>query len=140
MLRLLADVHCDLHVQSLLRVCRSDAWRDYWFSLGVKIHTFESLGIDRRLRDRDLWEYCQRHDIFLITANRNADGADSLQVTLLQRTTLNTLPVLTIGDPQLVLTDAEYAARAAVRMMEILTDVNGVRGTGRMFLPADAEM
>ena len=139
MLGLLADVNCDLHFNALLAVCRSQAWRTYWLELKVRICSFHSLNLDRCIKDGPLWEICQQQEIVLVTANRNDDGDDSLQATLRRHNTIHSLPVLTIANPNLVLSNAAHARQAAVRMMEILTDIDLARGTGRIYLPSKVE-
>ena len=47
----------------------------------------------------------------------------------------SSLPVLTITDPGLVLTDRDYAERVATQVLEYLLDLDNVRGTGRLFVP-----
>jgi hypothetical protein len=42
---------------------------------------------------------------------------------------------LTIGDPNRVMTDGEYAERVAVQILDILLDIERYRGTRRVFVP-----
>jgi hypothetical protein len=44
------------------------------------------------------------------------------------------LPVLTISEPQRLLSSRAYARRVAERLMEYLIDVENLRGTGRLYL------
>jgi hypothetical protein len=135
MLAIMADNDVERHVQVLLRICNSDEWHEVWASLSCDVESFEGLGTPRNTSDRELWQLCQRHDIVLITGNRNEEHAQSLETTIRELGAADSLPVLTIGDPTLLLSDRDYAGRAAVRLMEYLIDIQALRGAGRLYLP-----
>lgn len=137
MLGLLADEHCEAHLLALIQICRSPQWRDVWDTIDAAIHTFESLGISRAIADDELWTLCQRNGHLLVTANRNQDSPKSLEATIRARGTAASLPVLTFADHGRILKDSAYAERAAIRLMEILLDLESLRGTGRLFLPRE---
>src|ERR1051326_5946536 len=99
MLGLLADVNAEGHVYVLLKVCESDAWRDVWTSLYVRLFYVEELGLPRNINDVDLWRFCQERSLILITGNRNDKGPVSLQAAIRRFGDPNSLPVLTIADP-----------------------------------------
>jgi hypothetical protein len=130
-----ADNDVERHLQVLLSVCNSDEWREVWDSLACDVWSFEQLCLPRDSSDRALWQACQQANIVLITGNRNEDHADSLEAAIRDLSDTHSLPVLTIGTPLQLLTDREYAERAAVRLMENLIDLNAVRGAGRLCLP-----
>ena len=44
------------------------------------------------------------------------------------------LPVLTIANPARIDTDRAYAEHAAERLLEVLMDLDGLRGAGRIEL------
>lgn len=136
---LLADHNCAGQLQVLLRICRSARWRTIWSELLVRLCTFESLGLETNLPDSAIWDICQKENLFLVTANRNSDGADSLQATINLRGTVESLPVLTLGDADAILEQPDYAERAAARLMEILIAPQEFKGTGRLYLPSTAE-
>ena len=133
---LLADHKCAGHLAVILRICPSDRWRDIWLPLGVRVATFESLGIASSAGDATPWALCQREGLFLVTANRNGDGPDSLQAAIAGQRSLQSSPVLTLADTDRLLTEPAYAERAAIRLMEILLAPERERGTGRLYLPA----
>jgi hypothetical protein len=91
----------------------SDDWRDFWLHLGYEIDSFGSLEIAMDIADVDLWRLCQERDIILITGNRNKEGPESLEATIEQFVTPESLPVLTIGEPNRIFNSREYAHRAA---------------------------
>jgi hypothetical protein len=134
---LLADEHCETHLAALVQTCRSPRWREIWDGIGAAIHTFESAHISRAIPDGELWTWCQRNGHVLITANRNEDSPTSLETTIRTRGTAASLPVLTLANSDRILKDSAYGERAAVRLMEILLDLDSLRGTGRLFLPRE---
>ena len=73
--------------------------------------------------------------IILITGKRNEEGPASLEATLQASNTPTSLPVLTLSEPQRVLSSRAYANRVVERLVEYLIDVENLRGTGRLYLP-----
>ncbi len=45
------------------------------------------------------------------------------------------LPVITIGDPDRLLRDRDYAQRVAAQLLEFLLDLENLRGTGQLYVP-----
>lgn len=135
MLGLPADENCDAHLAALLRICRSNQWREIWDAIGMGAHTFESLQVRRALPDDQLWAMCQRDGLILLTANRNQDGPASLEATIRSRGTATSLPVITLADAVRLLRDSAYAEDAAIQLMELLLDIDSMKGTGRVYLP-----
>jgi hypothetical protein len=85
--------------------------------------------------DDVLWFACQREGVILFTDNRNSDRPDSLEATILAHNTVSTLPVLTPGESLKLLTDERYLERAAIRLMEIVMELDQYRGAGRLYIP-----
>jgi hypothetical protein len=71
----------------------------------------------------------------MIIGNRNAEGPESLKMTMRQRNTLHCLPVLTLADPDRIQRDRQYAEAVVERLFDILIDPDALRGTGRLSLP-----
>jgi hypothetical protein len=71
----------------------------------------------------------------MITGNRNAEGPESLEMTIRQRNTPDCLPVLTLADPDRIQRDRQYAEAVVERLFDILIDSGVLRGTGRLYLP-----
>jgi hypothetical protein len=132
---ILADINLVGHLLLLLGRINNGEWRDLWAALGLIVFTFQRLGLDLTISDADLWQVCQQQQIVLITANRNAQGPDSLEATIRARNTPASLPVLTLANAQRVLQDSHYADLVIARLLEYLIDIDNVRGTGRLFLP-----
>ena len=132
---LLADNNAEGHLRAVLLICESGPWVDIWRPLGVVVHTFKSAGVDPVTRDDEVWEWCQRAEAYLFTANCNARGLHSLQTTIVSRGTTQSVPVLSLSNPDRVLADRNYAEDVAIRLMEIIMEPERSRGTGRLWLP-----
>jgi hypothetical protein len=104
---IMADHDVEGHFVVLLRLWTSVPWRTVWESLALEVESFERLGVPYDTSDRELWQLCQQREIVLLTANRNDEGADSLEATIHTLNTPSSLPVLTIADPELVLANRD---------------------------------
>ena len=71
----------------------------------------------------------------LITNNRNEDSPESLEATIRQHNTPESLPVFTIGNLDNFRLSRAYAERVLKRLYEYLLEIDSLRGTGRLFLP-----
>ena len=58
-----------------------------------------------------------------------------MEATIQASHTPTSLPVLTISEPQRMLSSRAYAHRVVERLLEYLIDVENLRGTGRLYLP-----
>lgn len=132
---IIADNDVEGIVAALVAVWLSDEWKEIWKSCSYDIESFASLGLARDATDAVIWETCQTHQVALITANRNAYGADSLEATIRRENQPSSLPVFTIANPRRVLTERSYAEQVAVRLLNLLIDIERFRGTGRMYVP-----
>jgi hypothetical protein len=133
--RIMADHNVEGHLQALITIWSSPAWGDVWQGMKCDLESFERQGIAADTSDTDLWEHCQKHEIVLLTGNRNAEGADSLEAAITSLGTARSLPVITIGDPDRMLRERDYAQRVAAQMLEYLLDLENLRGTGRLYVP-----
>ncbi len=132
---ILSDVNIRGHVVALVAILESKDWSDLWLPLNLPLLSFQDLGLAQDVSDAILWDVCQREQLVLITANRNADAPDSLEATIRARNTEDSLPVLTLADPQRVVRSRAYAERAAAQMLDYLMNIDRVRGAGRLYLP-----
>jgi hypothetical protein len=85
--------------------------------------------------DALIWETCQREGLVLITGNRNKRGPDSFQAVLDRENRADSLPVITIADARLVLSDRLYAEQVAERLLDKLIAIDDFRGAGRIYVP-----
>jgi hypothetical protein len=132
---ILADNNIQRHVAALIAILESESWREFWSPLNLRLRTFRDLELPPTVSDAQLWQLCQDQEIILLTANRNADGPESLEVTLRNCNQPESLPVFTIADPERVLHSKEHAERVAARLLDYLLVIDNIRGTGRLYLP-----
>lgn len=132
---LLADNNAAGHLQILLRTMLDHTWLDVWNYLDLAVVTFEDVGLARDANDRTLWRTCQNEGLVLITINRNARGPDSLEVVIQGNNTDQSLPVVTLANPDRIRLDRDYAAKIAESLLELLFDMEQYVGTGRVYLP-----
>lgn len=135
MLKIMADHNVEGHLQVLLAILLSPEWLDLWMDCRCEITSFDRLGIPAELDDAALWSLCQDNDVLLLTGNRNAQGDDSLESIITRAGTQQSLPVLTIGDPDRVMRDREYAEDVAAQVLQYILDVEQLRGAGRLYVP-----
>jgi hypothetical protein len=132
---ILGDINIQKQVSVLVLILKGDEWKEVWEHLHLSVHTFQDLGLSPRMPDADLWRMCQQEQILLLTANRNAQGPDSLEETLRAENRPDSLPVFTLANAQHVLHSKQYAERVVEQFLEYLLDLEKVRGTGRLYLP-----
>lgn len=132
---LVPDVNIEGHFQALLQVFRLDPWAAFWNSLGLRTPTFSDLGWLASTSDMIVWQRCQQEELILVTGNRNAQGADSLEAAIITLNTPHSLPVITLASPPRIFHERSYAERAAVRILDYLLDMDRYRGTGRLYVP-----
>jgi hypothetical protein len=133
---LVADVNIEGHVRFLLDILHNEEWRDTWASLHLMTPTFAEIGLCRESPDSEVWKTCQREGLLLITGNRSAEGPDSLEQTIRSLNHLAALPVITLADLDRILHERRYAERDAVRILEIVLEIDQFRGAGRLFVPS----
>ena len=102
--------------------------------LSLKLTTFRNEGLPVNTSDREVWRYAQANKMILLTNNRNMKGKDSLEQTLREENTLDSFPILTIGNVNR-LKESEYRERSATRIAEIIIDLENFLGTSRVFIP-----
>lgn len=128
---IMADHNVEGQLQLFIRIWTSPQWWDIWEFLSCDVQSFQRLGIPSDMPDPELWRTCQENDIVLLTANRSGTGDDCLEAAIRAAADESSLPVLTIADPDRVMTDREYAERTAVQILDYLLDLETLRGTGR---------
>lgn len=84
--------------------------------------------------DRAVWRFAQTHRMLLLTNNRSANEANSLEQTIQEENTPTALPVVTVGNVGRV-RENEYRKRCVERLIEIIVELDNYLGTGRVFIP-----
>jgi hypothetical protein len=132
---ILADNDVEGYVGVLVTIWRSDTWRDLWDDLGFLVASLDALALSRESSDAVIWRTCQREMLVLITANRNKDGPDSLEATIQNENPPDSLPVITLANPQRIMRDRLYAETVAERLLEKLVAIDDFHGAGRVYVP-----
>src|SRR6266550_1892471 len=127
------DVEGQLHV--LLTVWTSPDWIELWQWLNCRIATFAGLGLSADMTDVELWKYRHAPPFVLLTGNRNAESAESLEIASQRLNQANSLPVLTIADTDRIMADRRYAQAVASRIVDFLVDLERFRGSRRLYVP-----
>ena len=132
---ILADNDVEGLVEIIHTIWLSDAWRDLWNELGLSVESFHTLELSPDSSDAVVWRTCQKEGLVLVTGNRNADGAESLEMVVRGENQPDSLPVITIADSNRVLHDRLYAERVAERILDYLMRIDELRGSGRLYAP-----
>ncbi len=105
------------------------------YLLPIRFITFEEIELPVTSDDRVVWQFAQTNQMILLTANRSMKGKNSLEQVVREENTSTSLPVVTIGDADRVLTDPDYRNRCVDRLIEIVFDIDDYRGSRRLFIP-----
>ena len=132
---LLADANIQGHVDRLVQRMQGEPWIDFWNFLQITCVSFADVGLDPAELDSVIWKRCQEKGLFLVTNNRNDDGPDSLESTIRSFGTPQSLPVFTIGNADRTLSDRAYSDAVIWSLVDYLLRMDGLLGTGRLFLP-----
>jgi hypothetical protein len=135
LMKILADHNIEGQLRVLASVWTSTDWLELWQSLDGKVETLAGIGVSSDLPDAQLWELCQERGMLLVTSNRNADGENSLEATMRRLCRQDSLPVVTIADADRVMWDRLYAEQVAVKVLEVILDIDRLKGTRRIFVP-----
>ena len=114
---------------------QTPVWREFTTALDISFQTFREVGLNRASADDAVWRFCQAHDYYLLTSNRNEEADDSLEATLRREGTLTTLPVFTLPMPDRVYQDPIFLDRVVEKILDYILYAENIRGAGRLFLP-----
>ncbi|QQE66587.1 hypothetical protein GFS31_32870 [Leptolyngbya sp. BL0902] len=128
----LVDHNLGGHAELLLGNIAGQGWLEL---LEIRFLTFQEIGLPIDSSDRMVWQVAQSKQMILLTANRSMKGENSLEQVLREENTLDSFPVITIGDANRFLADRVYRNRCADRILEILLDIENWMGVGRLFVP-----
>ena len=133
---LLMDNHVTGHVEYLIQLLNlDDTFREIWLQLKCPLLRLDECGLQLSSPDDLIWDYCQREQVILVTANRNRTGSDSLGEAIASRNSPTCLPVLTLAKPARIETERTYALRTAAKLLQYVIDIESLRGVGRMYVP-----
>lgn len=132
---ILADINAIGQVEYLIEQMQRDPWTEFWQDLSLSVKHFADVGLTATSTDLEIWRTCQAEKLILITDNRNHDSVDSLEATIRQFNTPDSLPVFTISDLTKFGASRSYVERVIERMYDYLLRIDDMRGTGRLYLP-----
>ncbi|MCX5963172.1 MAG: ACP S-malonyltransferase [Cyanobacteria bacterium] len=110
----------------------SQGWLDI---VPIKFVTFAEIDLSIDSDDRVVWRLAQKHQMILLTANRSMKGEDSLEQVMREENSSVSLPVITVGNADRLLSDSEYRGRCVESLIEIVLDIDSYRGARRIFIP-----
>lgn len=128
----LIDHNLGGHAEILLGNIASQGWLEL---LPIRFITFKEMNLSVDSNDRIVWRLAQMNQMILLTANRSMKGEDSLEQVLREENSVDSLPVITIGDTDQFLADRFYRNRCVDRIIEIVLDIQTWMGVGRLFIP-----
>ena len=102
--------------------------------LSIRFVTLKEAGLAADSNDRIIWRFAQSNQMLLLTANRNAKGANSLEQTICEEGTSRSLPVITIGNLDR-LVEREYREQCSARLADIVLSIENYLGVSRLFIP-----
>uniref|UniRef100_B8HL75 ACP S-malonyltransferase n=1 Tax=Cyanothece sp. (strain PCC 7425 / ATCC 29141) TaxID=395961 RepID=B8HL75_CYAP4 len=128
----LVDHNLEGHALLLLGNIAELGWLDL---LPIRFVTFKEVGLSITSDDRVVWRFAQLNQMLLITANRSMKGKNSLEQVIREENSSISLPVITIGDADRIFTDPDYRNRCVDRLIEVVFDIDGYRGSRRLYIP-----
>jgi hypothetical protein len=131
MISILSDHDIEFYARLLWSQFSDSEWQAFGL---YGFATFRDLEIAEDLTDRQIWLFCQQHNLLLLTANRNMDDTNSLETAIRELNQPGSLPVLTIARPKRPMNEA-YRETCAYRVADIAVDLSKLRGSGRQFIP-----
>ena len=131
MITILVDHNVEGQAMLLLGALGTAGWLEL---RPLRLIMFAQAGLAYHSSDREVWRFAQDKGWLLLTANRRMQGEDSLEQTIREENTTTSLPVLTISDGRRMV-EKTYRERCAVRLLEIVLDLDTYLGVGRIFLP-----
>lgn len=93
----------------------------------VEFVTMDEAGIVSDAPDSEVWRFCQQRRLLLLTANRNLDDESSLERTLREDNTSESLPIITVSAPQRIV-EPEYRERCMHALVGIVLDLENCLG------------
>ena len=133
---ILSDHNCEGQAEAIFDALRHQG---FFPLLPITLVQFRDVGLDFSANDREVWQFCQENGYLLLTGNRTAsDGEKSLEYAIRHFLKEDSLPVITIGRLGGVKTDLTYCWRCAENLVEIVLNLDAVRGVPRLYIPGQA--
>jgi len=133
-MRILTDNDVVGAVRVFRRILASPEWMGLTTVLELEFIELQDVELPADAPDVAVWQRSQEVGALLITGNRSS-GEGSLDQTIAEQGSPESLPVLTIGDPRRVIRDPVYARECALSLLDFVDRIETLRGTGRLFIP-----
>ncbi len=130
-MKALSDHNMEGRAVLLWGTLSAEGWVDL---LSFPLVTFADVGLAPESNDREVWRFAQANDLILLTGNRNMVGKNSLEQTLREENTPQSLPVITVGNVDRIL-QYDYRMKCMLKLVEIVMDIDKHKGVGRIFIP-----
>jgi hypothetical protein len=131
---ILVDYNIEGQARLLWSTIQANGLLDY---APIQFMHFADVNLPANSNDRVVWRFAQERGMLLLTGNRNMKGANSLEATLREELTADSLPVLTISDVDR-LAERAYRERCAYQLFDIVLSLDTLRGTPRLYIPTSA--
>ncbi len=131
MTTILVDHHLERFASRLLGILVAGEWLDL---VAIRFVSFSEVGLAANAPDRVVWRFAQEQQMLLLTANRNMKGEDSLETTLREEITPESLPVITISRVDRT-EQTIYHEQCTARLLDFVLDLDRYRGVPRLFIP-----
>ena len=131
MVTILVDCNMEGQASLLWDTLVKEGWLEV---LSIQMVMFKDVGLALNSVDRDVWHFAQENQMILLTNNRTDNEEHSLEQTIREENTSNSLPILTIGNIDRTI-EKEYRIRCIERLVEIIVDLDNYLGTARIFIP-----
>jgi len=135
---ILVDINVQGHLRRIQQALRAMDLEHVLTAGGISFFTFADFQLQKRTDDRRIWNLCQHERLVLLTENRNNDGPDSLDQTIRDSLTPESLPVITLANKGAFESSSVIAAKAAADLAEVvfsLIDEPAYIGVPRVYIP-----
>lgn len=123
-------------MRAIGRSLECDGFREVVEELRLRFAALADFGLPRDASDREVYRAAQSRGALLATSDRTQkDGAESLDRVISEEAAADCWPVLTLGNPGLVMRDRDYAIRCRDSLIWICIDIDNRRGERRIYLP-----
>lgn len=127
----LLDHHLEDRAKYLQAGLREVGWDQL---LSIEYVRLRDLGLPNNCPDQDIWRFTQQRHMLLLTSNRNRKGETSLEATIQRENTADSLPVITIAQPD-HLAIPDYREHIMYGLIDIIITPENYLGRGRVYIP-----
>ena len=131
-MKFLIDYNLNGHSLVLYGAISRSGWLDL---VPIEFITFADVELPSNSSDRVVWRFAQKNNMILLAANRSMKEKDSLEKVMREENTANSLPVITISNPDRLLSESNYREKCVENLIEIIINIDIYMGSRRIFIP-----